>query len=63
MKTFTKDDLKTLDKAITSGVLSVRVGDETVTYQSLDALLRAREKINSLINAKRGRARTISPGW
>ncbi len=45
---FTTDDLVTLNAAIASGVMSVRYQDgRSVTYQSIDAMLRVRDLIRS----------------
>lgn len=40
---FTLDDLNELTIALASGVLSVRIGDKTVTYQDRSAMLATRE--------------------
>lgn len=44
---FTQTDLDALQKAYKSGVLTVRQGDRTVTYDSEDALRRRIEFVRS----------------
>lgn len=57
--TWTTDDLATLESAIASSVLSVRYQDgRSVTYQSVDAMLRVRDLIRAalgLVGADAGR--------
>lgn len=46
MAPFSSSDLTRIDDAIASGALMVRYGDgRTVTYRSVDELLRAREVV------------------
>jgi len=40
---FSKEDLQALEKAIAQGVLEVKYTDKTITYRSLDEMLRIRE--------------------
>ena len=40
MPAWTNDDLTALEKATAQGVLEVRYGDKTVTYRSLNEMLR-----------------------
>lgn len=42
---FTTDDLNAINEVIAGGELTVRYKDRTVTYQSTDALMRARQLI------------------
>lgn len=42
---WTQDDLAKLEKAIASGARSVSYQGETVTYRSMDEMLRARDMI------------------
>lgn len=44
---FTADDLIAIDSAIKSGALSVQYRDRSVTYRSLDDMLRVRNLIRS----------------
>jgi hypothetical protein len=43
---FSQADVDALNKAIASGELTVRFGDTSVTYRSLDELLRARDVVS-----------------
>lgn len=53
---FSQPDLDAIDRAIAAGELSVRTADRSVTYRSMDELLRARETIAaSLASAQRAR--------
>lgn len=45
MADFTADDLSAINAAIKSGELSVRIGDQQVTYRSLDEMLKVRSLI------------------
>ena len=54
---FTQDDLNAINEVIASGELTVRYKDRTVTYQSTDALLKARDLIKSDVAAASGTAR------
>lgn len=56
---FTETDLVALEAAIKSGELSVRVGDRTIQYQSMNDLLRARRMIKDELDAAAGRARRV----
>lgn len=50
---FTQTDLDAIDRAIASGELSVRTATgASVTYRSLDELLRARDLIASALAAQ-----------
>jgi hypothetical protein len=40
---WTEEDLARLERAIASGHLSVRYGDQSVNYQSIDAMLKVRD--------------------
>lgn len=51
---FTQTDLDTLDRAIASGELTVRVGDRLVTYQSFDDMSKRRALIASSIASAAG---------
>jgi hypothetical protein len=42
---WTQQQLEAIEAAIASGELTVRFGDRTVTYRSMDELLRARAVI------------------
>lgn len=49
---WTQTDLDTIDAAVASGTLSVRFSDgRMVTYQSLDAMLKARAAMWATLNA------------
>ena len=48
---FTSTDIDTIDRAIASGELSVRLGDRQVTYRSLEELLKARDRISTVLEA------------
>ena len=48
----TQHNLDALDLAIASGELTVSFNGRTVTYQSTDALLRARDHIARLLRAQ-----------
>lgn len=47
---FTQTDIDNLKKAIASGVLTVRHGDESVTYRSLADLERALARAENAVN-------------
>ncbi|MCQ4165133.1 phage head-tail joining protein [Tahibacter harae] len=56
---FTTDQLEALEVAIASGTLKVRHGDREETFQSLDALIRLRDRIRAelgLVGANNGRS-------
>lgn len=40
---WTQEDLERLERAIASGHLNVRYGDQSVTYQSTEAMLQIRD--------------------
>ncbi len=44
---YTTDQLATLEAAIASGTLRVRDGDREVTYHSLDAMVRLRDRMRA----------------
>lgn len=48
--------LDAIESAIASGELSVRFGDRTVTYRSMDELLQARAVIKESIDTVAGKA-------
>lgn len=55
---WTEADIIKLERAIASGALTVRYGDMTVTYQSLDAMRAALAQIRSEVrDASAGSAR------
>jgi hypothetical protein len=47
MSNFTMEQLAALEAAITSGTLRVRDGDREVTYHSLDAMIRLRDRMRA----------------
>lgn len=49
--TWSADDVTRLRAAIASGQLSVRLGDRQVTYQSVDAMLKALDRMQADIAA------------
>ena len=44
---FTQDDLKSLEKAIVGGTLTVRYSDKNITYRSLDEMMRIRDLVRN----------------
>lgn len=50
---WTQADLDALDEAIASGATSVKHGDKTVSYQSIDQMLKARDRIARAIASPR----------
>lgn len=54
---FTAADLTALDRAIASGELTIRTADRSVTYRSMDELLKARDKVAQELAA------AASPTW
>ncbi|HEL4148048.1 TPA: hypothetical protein UM348_000744 [Stenotrophomonas maltophilia] len=48
---WTQDDVKRLKAAIASGQLSVRHGDRQVTYQSVEAMLTALDRMEAELAA------------
>ena len=58
---YTQTQLETIEAAIASGTLTVRMGDRLVTYHSLDELIRLRDTIRGELGVSppttsRGRA-------
>jgi len=53
---WTETHLEAIEAAIASGELTVRFGDRTVTYRSMDELLQARALIREALAAKSGAA-------
>jgi len=53
---WTQQQLDAVEAAIASGELTVRFGDRTVTYRSMDELLRARAVIREAQAAEAGAA-------
>lgn len=49
--TWTEADVSRLKAAIASGQLSVRLGDRQVTYQSVDAMLKALDRMQADVAA------------
>jgi hypothetical protein len=47
--TWTQTDLATLEAAIASGTRHVQYGDKSVTYQTIEQMLRARSEIMSAV--------------
>lgn len=56
MSTFTQAHLTAIEEAIAGGYLKVRYGDNEVTYQDMNALIKARNMIAS--NLQEGPARS-----
>jgi hypothetical protein len=54
---FTMDDVASLDAVIASGELTWRYKDRQVTYQSTDAMIKARQMMLDEINAAAGTQR------
>jgi hypothetical protein len=52
---WTQSQLDAIEAAIASGELTVRFGDRTVTYRSMDELLQARAVIKEAIDAGAGK--------
>ncbi len=66
--TFTVEQYEALNKSIAQGTLSVRYGDKTVTYRSLDEMLRIRNLIGKelgLLNGNKSSRRyaAFSKNW
>jgi len=53
---WTQQQLEAIEAAIASGELSVRFGDRTVTYRSMDELLQAHALIREALAAESGAA-------
>jgi hypothetical protein len=53
---WTQTQLDAVEAAIASGELTVRFGDRTVTYRSMDELLQARAVIRDALVAEAGTA-------
>ena len=51
---WTQTQLDAVEAAIASGELTVRFGDRTVTYRSMDELLKARAVIQEALDAESG---------
>lgn len=47
---YTQDDLDRIEKAIATGVLTVQIGDRSVTYRSIDELIKAKNDIIKKLN-------------
>lgn len=54
---WTQAQLDAIESAIASGELTVRFGDRTVTYRSMEELLQARAVIKESLAAASGTAR------
>lgn len=54
---FTQTDLDAIDAAIASGELTVSHNGRTVTYRSMDDLLKARKRIEDVLNRSAGTSR------
>lgn len=55
----TQSDLDSLDSAIASGVLEVRLEGRLFKYQTMDDLLKAREYVSGVVNSA-GRSQRVS---
>lgn len=53
---WTQQQLDAIEAAIASGELTVRFGDRTVTYRSMDELLRARAVVKESLSVASGTA-------
>jgi hypothetical protein len=53
---WTQQQLDAIEAAIASGELTVRFGDRTVTYRSMEELLQARAVIKDALAAESGAA-------
>jgi hypothetical protein len=53
---WTQQQLNAIEAAIASGELTVRFGDRTVTYRSMDELLQARAVVQEALAAESGTA-------
>lgn len=53
MPTFSQEQLTALDEAIAQGVLEVKYADKTVTYRSLNEMMRIRSLMLSSVSSKR----------
>lgn len=58
----TQADLDALDLAIASGELTVSHSGRTVTYQSTDKLLQARQHVSNVLRSQSGGRRTPTFG-
>lgn len=47
---WTESDIEVIERAISSGTLSVQFGDRSVTYRSINDLIKARNAMKSAIN-------------
>lgn len=50
-------DIDALNKAIASGARSVTLGGQTITYNTADSLIRARNDLQAQLNAQTGKRR------
>lgn len=50
---WTQDDLDRIDEALATGATTVRHGDKTVTYRTVDELLKVRERVERYLNKNR----------
>lgn len=57
---WTTADVSRLKAAIASGQLSVRYGDRQITYQSVDAMLTALDRMQAEVSANSGQPRRSS---
>jgi len=53
---WTQQQVDAIETAIASGELTVRFGDRTVTYRSMEELLQARAVIKNALDAEAGTA-------
>jgi hypothetical protein len=52
-----QDDIDALTRAIASGERQVTMGSRTITYRSIDDLIKARDTLQKELNAQSGTAR------
>jgi hypothetical protein len=57
---WTQAQLDALDEAIANGVLTVKYQDRTVTYRSLDEMLKLRETMRQELGLTEGRVRLFA---
>lgn len=57
---FTQSDLDAIDAAIASGELTVSHNGRTVTYRSMDDLIKARDRIGNAIAGQSGSRRGVT---
>lgn len=60
MSDFTQADYDALNKAIASGVMSVRFADRTVQYRSMDEMLRVRHMMAEELGVTRRPNRVLA---